>query len=194
MQLRGPGGQTIDLVTRPGVGPPKFTPGTTVGFGFGTDNYGTTNVPFICDSQATRGIYDDGIGAPGVGVAAGATDVQGRWKPVQSLSIFNGTDPFGIWSLIVTDNAAADTGVLHEVRLYITRGSAGGTCYANCDVSTNPPCLNVNDFVCFNNRFNAGNTYANCDASTIPPILNVNDYICFINRFGGGCANPCVGP
>ena len=30
------------------------------------------------------------------------------------------------------------------------------TCYANCDGSTNAPVLNVNDFVCFNNRFAAG--------------------------------------
>jgi hypothetical protein len=63
----------------------------------------------------------------------------------------------------------------------------GGSCYANCDASTTPPVLNVNDFVCFSNRFAAGVAYANCDASTTPPILNVNDFVCFSNRYAGGC-------
>jgi hypothetical protein len=43
------------------------------------------------------------------------------------------------------------------------------TCYANCDQSTNTPILNVNDYVCFNNRFAAGDSYANCDQSTNVP-------------------------
>ncbi len=61
-------------------------------------------------------------------------------------------------------------------------------CYANCDSSTTPPTLNVNDFVCFLNRFAAGDPYANCDASTTPPTLNVNDFVCFLNRFAAGCS------
>jgi subtilisin-like proprotein convertase family protein len=195
VRLKGPGGQTVDLVTRPGVAPPKFTPGTTVGFGFGNDNYGTPVVPFICDDESSRGIYDSAVGAPGVGTAAGTTDVQGRWKPIQPLSVFDGTDGFGIWTLIVNDHAAADTGALHDFRLYINRNSGGGpTCYANCDHSSIPPCLNVNDFVCFNTQYAAGSSYANCDLSTLPPILNVNDFVCFNTKFAAGCANPCVPP
>jgi hypothetical protein len=62
-------------------------------------------------------------------------------------------------------------------------------CYANCDGSTTSPVLNVNDFVCFNNRFAAGDTWANCDGSTTAPILNVNDFVCFNNRFAAGCSN-----
>ena len=65
-------------------------------------------------------------------------------------------------------------------------------CYANCDNSTNPPCLNVNDFVCFNNAYSAGSAYANCDASTIAPVLNVNDFVCFNNKYSAGCASPCA--
>lgn len=60
-------------------------------------------------------------------------------------------------------------------------------CAANCDGSTAPPILNVNDFVCFNNLFAAGDPAANCDGSTAPPILNVNDFICFTNLFAAGC-------
>jgi hypothetical protein len=60
-------------------------------------------------------------------------------------------------------------------------------CYANCDGSSIPPVLNVNDFICFQAKFAAGDTYANCDAGTTPPVLNVNDFICFQARFAAGC-------
>jgi hypothetical protein len=65
--------------------------------------------------------------------------------------------------------------------------STGVTCYANCDSSTSPPCLNVNDFICYNNLFAIGNPAANCDGSTLIPTLNVNDFICFNNAFATGC-------
>jgi hypothetical protein len=75
---------------------------------------------------------------------------------------------------------------------------AGGTspCYPNCDHSTAPPILNVDDFTCFINNFAAATAlphaqqlehYSNCDNSTIAPILNVDDFTCFINAFAAGC-------
>ncbi len=60
-------------------------------------------------------------------------------------------------------------------------------CPANCDGSNIEPRLNVNDFVCFLNRFAAGSTYANCDGSTVPPILTVADFACYMNEFAAGC-------
>ena len=60
-------------------------------------------------------------------------------------------------------------------------------CYANCDGSTAPPVLNINDFVCFMSKFAAADPYANCDESTAPPVLNINDFVCFMSRFAGGC-------
>jgi hypothetical protein len=60
-------------------------------------------------------------------------------------------------------------------------------CPANCDGSTTPPVLNVNDFVCFQSRFAAGDPAANCDCSTTEPVLNVNDFVCFTSRFAAGC-------
>ncbi|MFN0131072.1 MAG: choice-of-anchor B family protein [Phycisphaerales bacterium] len=60
-------------------------------------------------------------------------------------------------------------------------------CFANCDGSSSPPVLNVNDFTCFLNQFAAGDPLANCDGSTTPPVLNVNDFTCFINAFAAGC-------
>jgi hypothetical protein len=65
--------------------------------------------------------------------------------------------------------------------------TADATCYANCDGSTTTPILTVNDFVCFQTLFAAGDPAANCDGSTQPPILNVNDFICFQQAFATGC-------
>lgn len=62
-----------------------------------------------------------------------------------------------------------------------------GPCYANCDQSTVEPVLNINDFICFQSRFAAGDPYANCDQSTSEPVLNVNDFICFQAAFTAGC-------
>lgn len=70
---------------------------------------------------------------------------------------------------------------------YVLRPRTVGACYANCDGSTAPPVLNVNDFTCFLNRFAAGDTYANCDGSTGLPVLNVNDFTCFLNSYASGC-------
>jgi hypothetical protein len=70
------------------------------------------------------------------------------------------------------------------------------SCPANCDLSTAPPILNVNDFVCFQAAFITAlglpterqiTHYANCDGSITPPVLNVNDFICFQTRFAAGC-------
>jgi len=64
---------------------------------------------------------------------------------------------------------------------------AAPVCYANCDGSTVAPVLNINDFICFQTRFAAGDPYANCDNSTVAPILNVNDFICFQTNYAQGC-------
>jgi hypothetical protein len=60
-------------------------------------------------------------------------------------------------------------------------------CYANCDTSTSPPILNVQDFTCFLQRYAAGESYANCDNSTTEPTLNVQDFTCFLQQYAAGC-------
>jgi len=60
-------------------------------------------------------------------------------------------------------------------------------CYPNCDGSTVPPILNVNDFICFQQKYAANDPYANCDGSTVAPVLNVNDFICFQQKYAAGC-------
>jgi hypothetical protein len=66
-------------------------------------------------------------------------------------------------------------------------GCPGPPCYANCDGSSIAPVLNINDFLCFINRFQAQDPYANCDGSSADPFLNVADFNCFLNRFTAGC-------
>jgi hypothetical protein len=73
----------------------------------------------------------------------------------------------------------------HYAFLWI--GSVPGACYPNCDGSTAPPVLNVQDFTCFLQHFAAGQPYANCDRSTQAPTLNVADFTCFLQRFAAGC-------
>jgi hypothetical protein len=60
-------------------------------------------------------------------------------------------------------------------------------CYANCDLSTSSPLLNVADFTCFLQKFAAADPYANCDNSTTTPVLNVSDFTCFLQKFAAGC-------
>ena len=89
------------------------------------------------------------------------------------------------------------TGALDELALYNRAlspaeilelaAASGVACYANCDGSTSSPVLNVNDFICFQTKFAAGDSYANCDNSTAAPVLNINDFICFQQKFAAGC-------
>jgi glucose/arabinose dehydrogenase len=61
------------------------------------------------------------------------------------------------------------------------------SCYVNCDSSTEPPVLNVQDFTCFLQRYASNDCFANCDGSTVPPTLNVQDFTCFLQRYATGC-------
>jgi hypothetical protein len=84
----------------------------------------------------------------------------------------------------------------YQVRCIVTspcgdaasNAAAYTVCYANCDCSTAPPVLNVQDFACFLNEFAAADPNANCDGSTAPPVLNVQDFSCFLNAFAAGCS------
>jgi hypothetical protein len=94
------------------------------------------------------------------------------------------------WWVSTTDGAR----LMANALLYTINTPPG--CYPNCDGSSVPPILNVEDFTCFINEFAAAQLlsheqqlghYANCDASTTPPVLNVEDFTCFINQFAQGC-------
>jgi hypothetical protein len=104
------------------------------------------------------------------------------WWPVDRMrsSLFNKALDFAAFG-------QPDPLMIRGYGLINAAGTLAADCYANCDNSTLPPALNVNDFTCFLNQFAAGSQYANCDNSTLEPTLNVNDFSCFLNRFAASC-------
>jgi YVTN family beta-propeller protein len=88
---------------------------------------------------------------------------------------------------VVPKNTETRIGIDRDENGVFDRDQADTSCYANCDGSHTPPILNINDFVCFQALFAAGDPRANCDGSTEPPVLNISDFICFQSRFAAGC-------
>ena len=135
------------------------------------------------ESPANSGLFTDLSALPGstfVEPASGLTfEFTGAATTTLGLSsITLGTHPAEIRLTAVVSNSCGT----------VTSDPATlAVCYANCDCSTAAPILNVNDFVCFQQKFAAADPYANCDGSTAPPILNVNDFTCFLNHFASGC-------
>jgi hypothetical protein len=86
-------------------------------------------------------------------------------------------EPVGSWG------GAPNPGGAYTIFLNGACYIGGATCYPDCDQSHS---LNVNDFVCFQGAFAAGNlNLADCDHNTA---LNVNDFVCFQSAFAAGCS------
>jgi hypothetical protein len=122
----------------------------------------------VIDAQDVAYISAQFIGNPAV------TDGHANWDNLNEAIAFD-------LSCDVTGDLIVDQADLDAINALL------GTCYANCDGSTTVPILTVNDFICFQGRFAAGDSYANCDGSTTVPTLTVNDFICFQSAFAAGC-------
>jgi hypothetical protein len=140
-----------------------------------------------CDDTATMRVtaYLNGVL---LGTNTAMAPQPGTW-PTGTLS-FTSAQPFN--SVVVHYDhrppTCQDWGPIFLAdNMIVTPGGGPPACYANCDGSTVTPVLNVNDFVCFQNKFAAGDPYANCDHSTATPVLNVNDFVCFQAKFAAGC-------
>jgi uncharacterized membrane protein len=154
-------------------------------------------------------VYNSAISVSPGGLAVlncgvtGSAPATFQWR-LNGAPITNGTQPNGssysgaTTARLVLNNAACENGGAYTCVATNSCGSGTTpeytlvvtgcpTCYPNCDASTAAPVLNVNDFVCFQNKFAAGDTYANCDQSTTAPVLNVNDFVCFQSQFAAGC-------
>jgi hypothetical protein len=59
----------------------------------------------------------------------------------------------------------------------------GERCYADCDQDC-AYSADLFDFLCFVNKFNAGEDYADCDGNGA---LDLFDFLCFVNLFNEGC-------
>ncbi len=107
----------------------------------------------------------------------------------QDWTFFTFTIPAPTANPVLTFTARHDPQYVYLDDIQVCLQPQGSACYANCDLSTTQPCLNVLDFQCFLNQFAAGATYANCDNSTTIPVLNVLDFQCFLNKFAAGCSS-----
>jgi hypothetical protein len=88
----------------------------------------------------------------------------------------------------LSDVMARATGIIRfQSNVFYAADFSQPFCYANCDGSATAPVLNGADFVCFLQRYVAGDPYANCDGSTAPPVLNPGDFMCFIQKYTAGC-------
>lgn len=141
--------------------------------------------------DAARGklVFLAGYREPGV-LASG-----GQWEWTPAAWVQQGAPaPIGMWTGLAYHSGrgrlvfyGGDTSEMTAPPNFKTIELVCGACYANCDLGTVPPVLNIADFVCFQNRFAAGDPYANCDGSTVAPNLNVADFVCFLNRYAAGC-------
>lgn len=75
--------------------------------------------------------------------------------------------------------------VMHYVMTVF--GDSGG-CYADCDQSTGVGVLDIFDFLCFQNLYDARAPYA-CDCDTLGGggVCDIFDFLCFQNAFANGC-------
>jgi hypothetical protein len=174
-----------------------------------TASEGTLTVTFALDGGGQPGttigrfsqpVQISGAGPIALSFATGSLSVPASFWVSVYYEQTTGTDPFGVavFAGQPTVGSVSTTRVFRNANSgpwssatvsdwMSMRLTAGAGCYANCDGSTVQPILNVNDFVCFQTKYAAGDTYANCDGSTVPPVLNVNDFVCFQTRYAAGC-------
>ncbi len=152
----------------------------------------------------TLGAFDNGSGP--MLLAGGYFGVQGP-SPIRSLARWTGQqwEEFGggvfggVFTLLPHDRWAGNKS---EPTLYVGGSflSVGGiqsssfaamtcaTCYPDCDTQSGPGILDVFDFLCFGNRFDASDPYAcDCDTSTGQGACDIFDFLCFSNAFSNGC-------
>src|SRR5690606_22987220 len=110
IRLTGPDGTAVTLLDRPGAAPGPLT------------QYGCNNNDFVA-------VFSDGEPDPW-GVCDNEGDYGGtdepwpvtRAAPVDPLSVFNGKNVHGTWTLTVSDNATGDTGEILDWELVPTPG------------------------------------------------------------------------
>ncbi len=135
-----------------------------------------------------------GWGTTADGQAAFLWTVGGGMVSVQDALIGMGTQGLEGWILTAATGISANGTVVvgegvnpqGQTEAWIA-GLTGplALCYADCDRSCGQAgVLNLFDFLCYVNRFNAGDGYADC---TGEGGLDLFDFLCFVNQFNAGC-------
>lgn len=100
------GDLVVFLISPSGQAVPLFVTRVGANLGSGATNCGGTLTSF--SDTATTNIRD------------GATPYNGTFRPESPLSAFNGGSASGIWTLLVHDYLAVDTGTIHAASLNLT--------------------------------------------------------------------------
>ncbi|MFZ4573466.1 MAG: reprolysin-like metallopeptidase [Phycisphaerales bacterium] len=112
--LNGPGGfPSVRVIDRPGY--------VSTGDGNSGNNFCQT----VFTDDAPNAIEN---------AASTAAPFSGNWRPNLPLSVFNGIDPNGVWTLRVVDRAASDVGIVRSFSVAITRSGP------QCQPPVEPPC------------------------------------------------------
>ncbi len=99
-------------------------------------------------------------------------------------------DGYAEWSLFKDGGPALQKGDKLWIQVNIKANISGdwtnislrsGGCYADC---TGDGTLDLFDFLCFVNAFNAGEAYADCEGTCAQDLF---DFLCFVNQFNAGC-------
>ena len=149
------------------------------------------------DRVHPQGINDDDVVVGYATINASFDWRAFRWDPVRGMVDLN--DLAHVPGSFILDRALAisNTGVIVGDGHYGPNWSPAvafmlvpieTSCYADCDESTGPRILDIFDFLCFGNRFHAGDPYAcDCDTATGPGVCDIFDFLCFGNDFSAGC-------
>ncbi|MDA8693025.1 trypsin-like peptidase domain-containing protein [Saprospiraceae bacterium] len=87
-----------------------------------------------CNFDNILAIFDDDSSAAAETMCnTSGSAISGLVIPNDLLSVYNGIDPSGVWTLTISDNAAADTGTLDEWCLIVTTeiNNSGSPCFSN---------------------------------------------------------------
>lgn len=183
------GSQT--LIARVGGQAPGLPPGSTFGQFFDAALNNRGQVAFMAQAGSSNmdlWVFDGYQTRRLIAVGDTVQTAPGILRTVSYISFLGGSPATVAGTGLCDDGTVVLTLAFTDQTLGVFTISIGAPCYANCDASSTPPTLNVNDFLCFQMRFAAGESYANCDGSTSSPVLNMNDFMCFIDRFSSGCS------
>jgi hypothetical protein len=137
--------------------------------------------------------FDDGRG-PALYIMGGFS------FPSIGIARFDGTswEPLGVGTLGAVRAAAAIHGprgpalVVGGMFQHAGGGMVEGlaqwvgcpNCYANCDLSTAAPVVNVADFGSFLQKYARNDPFANCNLDSA---IDIADFVCFLQKFAVGC-------
>lgn len=175
--------------------------GTTAPF-YWTRETGMVQIDQLTPGRTTNAwaVSADGWRVLGGGVGGGAGGLRGGiilWDPINGTRTLQHMieevyhHPLGDWWLDRFGNITPDGTVIvgsginpaGDRQAFLVR--IPPFCHADCDQSTGAGTLDVFDFLCFQERFLAGDSlYADCDRDGA---LTVFDLLCFQNEFVAGC-------